>query len=342
MKPPKKLNKTSIFKIYFGKLVIFTRKIEKLVIFTRKKLVIFTRKIGKLVIFTRKKLVIFTRKIGKLVIFTKKKLVIFTRKKLFIPTKNIFISISYTLYDRLIEPKRNVKSLSIKNYATINIEKEYKYDKINNFGTFLLDILKKLNTINQYEYKIEQSKIDLNILNQNNIKSLKDTQKLMLKYPEFINETLNRYIYLLKRTNFENKDPNVEPILEIDGDKNGIAFIIDSYHLKTPLCLYYSLINKYRKNKILGLTIEQKDLNYIKQIENNYKIVNIHLSYLLTLNDQVSNSIIKRLINIKATQINLFFDDYIIAKKKLDNKSLHGLIKRASKIYVHNEEIKTI
>ena len=103
-------------------------------------------------------------------------------------SRNIFFSIYYFLNERLIEPKKNVKSLSIKNYATINIEKEYKYDKINNFGTFLLDILRKLNNTNEYEYKIEQAKIDLNILNQNNRKALKDTRKLMLKNPEFIND----------------------------------------------------------------------------------------------------------------------------------------------------------
>ena len=51
---------------------------------------------------------------------------------------NAAISIGYKLYDRIITPKKNVKDLSIKNYATINIEKEYKYRKINDLGLKVL------------------------------------------------------------------------------------------------------------------------------------------------------------------------------------------------------------
>ena len=104
---------------------------------------------------------------------------------------NASISIGYKLYDRIITPKKNVKDLSIKNYATINIEKEYKYRKINDLGTLVLDFFQRLGAIDEYEYKIKQAQIDLNILNQKHIKSLKDMQKMMLKYPKFI--TANIY-----------------------------------------------------------------------------------------------------------------------------------------------------
>ncbi len=43
-------------------------------------------------------------------------------------------------------------------------------------------------------------------------------QKMMLKYPKFINQSLNRYSYLIKRTNFANEKDNIEPVLEINGD----------------------------------------------------------------------------------------------------------------------------
>ena len=230
---------------------------------------------------------------------------------------NASISIGYKLYDRIITPKKNIKDLSIKNYATINIEKEYKYRKINDLGTLVLDFFQRLVAIYENEYKIKQAQIDLNILNQEHIKSLKDMQKMMLKYPKFINQSLNRYTYLIKRTNFANKDINIEPVLEINGDNTGIIFIIDSYHLKVPLSLYYSLINRENQNKILGLMVDSKDLNYLKNHENSYNIINIHLSYLLTINDEVFESKIKQLIKLEAQILTYFLMTIILPEKAI-------------------------
>ena len=124
-------------------------------------------------------------------------------KKIRFFCRNFLYAQFLRIYDRIVEPKKHIKSLSIKNYATINIEKEYKYTQISNFGGFLLRIFKKLNSLNAYEYKLKQAKLDLNILNQRHLQALEDIQKIIVRYPKFLNQSLQRYVYLLKRTNFE-------------------------------------------------------------------------------------------------------------------------------------------
>ena len=77
---------------------------------------------------------------------------------------------------------------------------------------------------------------------------------------------ITRYLYLLKRTNFRYDKKIVEPFIQIEWLNEGIIFLIDSYHLKTPGLLYYSLISKTNNNKILGLTVEESDITEMKNL----------------------------------------------------------------------------
>ena len=161
-------------------------------------------------------------------------------------------------------------------------------------------------------------------------------------YPEYIEQLMTRFLYLLKRTNFRYDKKIVEPFIQIDGLNEGIIFLIDSYHLKTPGLLYYSLISKINNNKILGLTVEESDITEMKNLASDYKIINLHLSYVFKLEKELFEKKILEFCKLSRLgyKLNIFIHEYSEIKSNLNNKTFGKLINHSEYIYVHNQKIK--
>ena len=257
--------------------------------------------------------------------------------------RKIPLNIAFRIYERLFTFKNNIKSVTTYNYGTINLEKEKKsLNKLNKLGDLFLNILNRLDRLTIASFKIKLSQLDLIILNQKYKSSIEDCINLMQIYPEYIEQLMTRFLYLLKRTNFRHDKKIVEPFIQIDGFNEGIIFLIDSYHLKTPGLLYYSLISKFNNNKILGLTVEESDITEMKNLASDYKIINLHLSYVFKLEKELFEKKILQFCKLSRLgyKLNIFIHEYSEIKSNLNNKTFKKLINHSEYIYVHNQKIK--
>ena len=112
--------------------------------------------------------------------------------------RKIPLNIAFRIYERLFTFKNNIKSVTTYNYGTINLEKEKKsLNKLNKLGDLFLNILNRLDRLTIASFKIKLSHLDLIILNQKYKSSIEDCINLMQIYPEYIEQLMTRFLYLL-------------------------------------------------------------------------------------------------------------------------------------------------
>ena len=195
-----------------------------------------------------------------------------------------------------------------------------------------------INYLLYYLFKLEEFILKILVFQKKYELAIKYSNKLFIRYPEFSSSITTIYEFILRKYTYEGNE-NIKYFLKLNGINNGIIYITDSHSSKTPISLYYSALNKYKKIKILGIYNDIYNINKINNLTKKYHTIDLDLKFIFKNNNVIDRKFFNQLEQYKnqGLTINLWINEYIHFKNYKYYKKLLNII---TNIFVFNKEIK--